>query len=188
MVEVSDPSTSAMIESPESSPSLLPALLSACAIAFLSLVWIACGTSDDPPAKPKLEVVVVDVVAKDVDLSKEWVGSTVGMVDATIRPKIQGYLLSQEYIDGDDVQAGDLLFIIDPRQFRAALDAAVAELGVENAILEKAVIHVDRYTPLAEKGAVSEQELEDAIQARAAGRARVAAAQANVEQARLNLQ
>ncbi len=165
--------------------------ISAAFSAFVALVLLsaaACDKSEAPAAAPKPEVVVADVVSKDVELYTEWVGSTVGMIDAKIRPKIQGYLLSQEYVDGADVKGGELLFRVDPRQFKAALDAATGQLDVEKAILGKADIDVRRYTPLAEKGAVSQQELDNAIQAQAAGRASVAAAQANVEQARLNLQ
>ena len=157
-------------------------------VALVVPFFLACGRSEAPPEPPKPEVVVADVVAKDVELYTEWVGSTLGMVDAKIRPKIQGYVLSQEYEDGADVKVGQLLFQIDPRQFQAALDAALGQLDVEKAILGKADIDVRRYTPLAAQGAVSQQELDNAIQAQAAGRASVAAAQADVEQARLNLQ
>jgi len=157
----------------------------ACAI---SVALLAACSAPEPPPPPKPAVLVSNVVAKDVELYTEWVGSTVGMIDASIRPKVQGYLLSQEYVDGGEVKSGDLLFRIDPRQFKASLDAALGQLDVEKAILGKAEIDVRRYTPLAERGAVSQQELDNAIQARAAGRANVAAAQADVDQARLNLQ
>ncbi len=152
------------------------------------LALLAACSAPEPPPPTKPEVLVSKVVAKDVELYTEWVGSTVGMVDASIRSKVQGYLLSQEYLDGDEVKSGDLLFRIDPRQFKAALDATRGQLDVAKAILGKAEIDVRRYTPLAKRGAVSQQELDNAIQARAAGRAKVVAAQANVDQARLNLQ
>ena len=70
------------------------------------------------------EVVVATVEQKDVEIDSEWVGTTIGYVNAQIFPKIQGYLLKQSYRDGSVVKAGDLLFEIDPRQFQAALDQA----------------------------------------------------------------
>jgi membrane fusion protein (multidrug efflux system) len=118
----------------------------------------------------------------------EWVGTTTGNVNAHIYPKVQGYLLKQAYVDGSLVQGGELLFQIDPRQFQAALDQAQGQLGRAQAALGKAEIDVKRYTPLAAEGAVSQEELDNAIQARAAGRAEVDSAKAAVEQARLDLQ
>jgi len=109
-------------------------------------------------------------------------------VNAQIYPKVQGYLLKQAYRDGSPVKEGDLLFQIDPRQFQASLDEANGQLARARATLEKNALDVARYTPLAAEGAVSQQELDNAVQARAASSAQVDSARAAVEQARLNLQ
>jgi RND family efflux transporter MFP subunit len=118
---------------------------------------------------------------------KEWVGTTTGYVNAEIHPKIQGYLLKQVYHDGSVVTKGEVLFEIDSRQYQAALDQAKGQLERARAAFGKADLDVKRYTPLVPQGAVSQQELDDAIQARAAGRAQMASAQAALEEARLNL-
>jgi membrane fusion protein (multidrug efflux system) len=147
---------------------------------------LACGEDEAQQAAPP-EVVVAPVAKRDVDVTSEWVGTTTGNVNAQIYPKVQGYLLEQAYGDGSVVQAGQLLFRIDPRQFQAALDQARGEQGRAQAALGKAEIDVNRYTPLAAQGAVSQQELDDAIQLRAASRAALESAKAAVENARLNL-
>ena len=80
-----------------------------------------------------------------------------------------------------------MLFEIDPRQYQAALDQAKGQLGRAQAALGKSALDVARYTPLAAQGAVSQQELDDAIQARAANQAEVDSAKAALENAQLNL-
>ncbi len=160
----------------------LPAFL-----LLLAVVPTACQKGE-VAVEAAPEVVVAPVEKRDVEVFMEWIGTTTGNVNAQIYPKIQGYLLQQAYVDGSLVKEGDLLFQIDPRQFKAALDQARGQLGRAQAALGKTEIDVRRYTPLAAQGAVSQQELDNAIQARAAARAEVESAQAAVEQARLDLQ
>jgi multidrug efflux pump subunit AcrA (membrane-fusion protein) len=80
-----------------------------------------------PPPPP--EVVIAQVIQKDVPLYSEWVGTTEGFVNAQIHPKISGYLLKQNYKDGDRVTSGELLFQIDDREYKAALDQALGAYG-----------------------------------------------------------
>ena len=111
-----------------------------------------------------------------------------GFVNAQIYPKVQGYLLKQSYRNGSPVKQGELLFEIDPRQYQAAYDEARGQFDRARAMLVKAQQDVKRYTPLAAEGAVSQMELDDAIQARAAGSAQVESARAALENAKLNLE
>jgi membrane fusion protein (multidrug efflux system) len=127
------------------------------------------------------------VIQKDVPIYSTWVGTTVGYVNAQIRPKVQGFLLKQDYTDGDFVRAGQLLFQIDDREYKAALDQAVGNLAQQEAILRKNELDVERFTPLEAKGAVSKEELDDAVQATRASQAQVQAAKAALENASLNL-
>ena len=157
-------------------------------ILAICLVSVACEKKAGTEGGPAPEVLVAPVQKKDVSLDSVWIGTTVGYVNAEIRPKIQGYLLKQSYRDGSVVKAGELLFQIDPRQFKAALDEAVGQLGSAQAALGKSEMDVTRYRPLAAEGAVSQQELDNAVQARSADAAQVASGQAAVEQARLNLE
>ena len=159
----------------------------AATLAMLALsVGSACKRAE-PPTPPPPEVLVTTVVQKDVPIQAEAVGTTVGFVNAQVMPRVQGYLLKQNYQDGANVKASQLLFEIDDRPYKAALDQALGDLAKEQATLRKNQLDVARYTPLVAKGAVSKEELDNAAQATHASEALVQAAQAAVENARLNL-
>lgn len=136
---------------------------------------------------PLVKVTAAEVLQKDVDIYGEWVGTTLGYIDAQIRPKVQGYLLAQSYTNGTLVSKGQLLFIIDPRQFEASLAQAIAKQHEAEATLEKYNIDVRRFTPLAAEGAMSQQELDQAVQNQIASKAALDFAIASVQQAQLNL-
>jgi len=151
-----------------------------------AIALAACEHKTAPQAPPP-DVVVEDVIQKDVPIYVEWVGTTDGNINAQIRARIRGYLQTRNYTEGTLVRTGDLLFVIDPRPYQAALDQAKGELGRAEASLTKTQQDVARYTPLAAEGAISQQELDNAVQANRAARAAVDAARANVEKARLDL-
>ncbi|HRD46284.1 MAG TPA: biotin/lipoyl-binding protein, partial [Caulobacter sp.] len=75
-----------------------------------------------PPPIPVVQV--VEVTQRDVPIQMEWVGAMDGNVNAVIRPQVTGYLIQQNYREGDLVKKGQLLFEIDPRTFQAAVDEA----------------------------------------------------------------
>jgi RND family efflux transporter MFP subunit len=155
-------------------------------VAAATLGSSACG-KPPPPQLPIPEVLVTEVLQRDVPIYSVSVGTTEGFVNAQVRARVQGYLLRQAYRDGASVKAGDLLFEIDDREYKSALDEALGKLAREQATLKKYELDVARYTPLAAKGAVSKEELDDAVQAARASKAQVDAAAAVVETARLNL-
>jgi membrane fusion protein, multidrug efflux system len=160
--------------------------------AFATIVVIAaflngCGGTAETAAPPPPVVGVAPVQAKDVAVHSEWVGTTDGSVNAQIRARVQGYLQSQDYREGTLVAPGTLLFVIDARPYRAALDAAKGDLGRAEAQLTKTQQDVARYTPLATEGAISQQELDNSVQANRAARANVDSARAGVEKAQLDL-
>ena len=159
-----------------------PALLGA------ALFWVVLGCgSPEAPTRPILPVVVASVAKEDVPIYAHWVGSVAGFNNAQIRPQVRGYLLKRSYDQGTQVEAGALLFEIDPREFRAVLEASEGQLREAQAVLENSRMHVERYGPLAAQGAVSQQEYQDAVQTMARDKAAVASAQANVDRARLDL-
>jgi membrane fusion protein (multidrug efflux system) len=133
-------------------------------------------------------VKVVDVVTQDVPIYSEWVAQLNGDTNAEIVPKVQGYVLKKNYQEGFVVQQGQLLFEIDPRPFDAALDQAQAELAVSKAEQTKAETDRARDTPLAAQNAIPQKQLDNDISAEAAAKAKVDAANAMVEQAKLNLE
>jgi membrane fusion protein, multidrug efflux system len=175
----------------------------------LATVLIICGCEkDQKAAAPPPVVEVVEVMQKDVPVFGEWVGTLDGLVNATIRAQVQGYLIKQNYRDGDFVRKGQVLFEIDPREFQAALEQAKAALSQARgavdqtqAALEKAKADVAvqdarwtvakanlaRVRPLAEQNAVSKKDLDDAIGAELSARSAVDGAKAGVGSAEANI-
>jgi membrane fusion protein (multidrug efflux system) len=146
------------------------------------------GCKEKPVASPPPPIVeVTPVTQADVPIYHEWVGSLEGLVNATIRAQVTGYLLTQDYREGDAIKKGDLLFQIDPRPFQALLDQANGQLAQTEARLGKTELDVKRYAPLVKDKAVSQEEYDDAVQANLEAKAAVLSAKAQVEQAQLNL-
>jgi membrane fusion protein (multidrug efflux system) len=140
-----------------------------------------------PPEAPPTPVVAAPVTQRDVRVVREFVGTTEGQVDAEIRAQVSGYLLSRDYREGTLVEEGQVLFHIDARPFQASYQQARGELERALASKSKSEQDVARFTPLAADGAVSQQELDNAVQAARAARAEVDAAQAVVEKAQVEL-
>lgn len=163
-------------------------LVSLLLFSFAGCQKTPSGAPPAPPQMPPPEVFVADVVQQDVPVYSEWLGTTDGSINAQIRSRVQGYLHERSYREGTFVKAGELLFSIDPRPYSAALDQAKGDLGRAEAALGKTRLDVSRYTPLAKEGAISQQELDNAIQADRGNQAAVAAARAAVKQAELNLE
>ncbi len=146
-----------------------------------------CKKSPDAAVKPPPVVEVMTVAPQDVPVFEEWIGTMDGLVNAQIRAQVTGYLQTLDYAEGSRVKKGDLLFEIDVRPFKAALDQAEAKLAQDKAQKEKTELDVKRYTPLAKEQAISEETAVNAVQADLAAKAQVIADEAAVESARLNL-
>lgn len=131
---------------------------------------------------------MVTVVATNLPIFEEWIGTLDGYVNAQIRAQITGYLLTQNYAEGSEVKKGDLLFEIDPRLFKAALAQAQAKLAQDQAVVERTRLDVERYRPLARDQAISQQELDNAVQSNLSAQAQVKLDQAAIENATLNLE
>ena len=152
-----------------------------------------------PPPPPIVEVVTVAV--RDVPIYQEWVGALDGNVNAIIKPQVSGYLIKQNYTEGQLVKKGQVLFEIDPRTFQAVLDQtkgtlnqAKGDLARAEAAYATAKADLARVKPLAAKNAVSQKDLDDATgkdmgtwASVEAAKAAIVAATANVESAKLNL-
>lgn len=153
------------------------------------VIFVGCGNQAGPKATPPPppEVLVAEVIQQDVPIYSEWIGTTEGYVNAQIRPRVQGHLQSRDYKEGSFVKAGQLMCTIDPREYQAALNQAMGDLRRAEANLGKTQLDVARYTPLAKEGAISQQELDNAIQAHQANKASVETARAAVERTELNL-
>jgi membrane fusion protein (multidrug efflux system) len=151
---------------------------------------VALGAACEKPAAvapAPTEVYVADVIQKDVPEYMDLVGQGVGSQDVEIRARVEGFLETMNFREGSIVRQGQLLYTIDRKPLEAILAAAQADQATAQARLEKANNDVTRYTPLAAKQAVSQQELDDARSAQQAGRSQVEAAKAAVEKASLDL-
>jgi len=147
-----------------------------------------CQKQDEsaaPQAAPA--VTTTAAVKRPVELVRTWTGALDGSQNVDVRPRVSGYLQTRGYAEGQMVKKGDPLFTIDPRPFEAELRQAEASLLQTQAGRTKAKQDVDRYRPLAAKQAISQEELDHAVQSLEAADASVAAAKAVVEHARLNL-
>jgi membrane fusion protein (multidrug efflux system) len=159
----------------------------AAAVSILAcFTFVGCGEKKAPPPPPAT-VEVAAVKQADVPVFHDWIGTLDGLVNATIRAQVTGYLISQDYKESDPIKKGDLLFQIDPRPFQAALDQAKGQLAQAEARYGKTELDVKRYAPLVKEKAISQEEYDDAVQADLEAKAAVIAAQAQVEQAQLNL-
>jgi RND family efflux transporter MFP subunit len=157
------------------------------ACAALLVMALGCGKKEEapPPAVPDVEV--AEAVSRDVPVYREWVSILDGYVNAQIQPEVTGYLLAQKYKEGTYVHRGDLLFEIDPRPFDAVLKQTQGQLAQAQAQLSKTELDVARDTPLAKLSAIPQAQLDNDIQANAAAKAGIVAADAMVDQAKLNL-
>lgn len=167
-----------------------PNLLSGMRIASLLLLAIpvlaSCGSAP-PPAPPPPEVEVVTVAARPVENVIELPGRIQAVRTAEVRARVDGIVERRLYEEGSDVRAGQALFLIDPREMRAALAAAQATLTRNLATAANAAQDVARFRGLVEQQAISRQENDTAIARLRTAQADVAQARAQVEAARLNL-
>ena len=154
-------------------------------MALLALT--ACEKKEEKPKAGPPEVQVAEVLQQNVPISQEWVAQLNGPVNAEITPKVQGYLLKQDYQNGFFVKKGQLLFELDPRQYEASVDQAKAQVAVAQAKLAEATTNVNRDTPLAAQNAIPEKQLDTDLANQAAFKAEVLAQQANLQNAQLNL-
>jgi membrane fusion protein (multidrug efflux system) len=162
--------------------------------ASFSIVLFICSAviltgckKEQKAAPPPPEVEVVTVTQKDVPIYSEYVGTADGFVNATIRAQVQGYLIKQNYKEGDLVKKGQVLFEIDPRTFQASLEQAIGVLAAHQARWDTTTANLKRIKPLAAQNAVSQKDLDDSIGAEQEAHAAVIAAQAGVDRAKLDL-
>lgn len=165
----------------------LRASLTGCCVALLALLATGCNQRAASAAASPPEVEVANVSQRDVRISGEWVATLDGYVNAQIQPQVTGYLIKQDYREGSFVNKDDVLFEIDPRPFQATLDQAKAGLAQAEAQLGSASLNVKRDIPEAAEKAIPQSQLDNDRQAELAAKASVAAGQAAVEQAELNL-
>jgi membrane fusion protein, multidrug efflux system len=165
----------------------LPVFELAGTIVVAVIACFGCTSSkQEAPPPPSPGVTVTHVVQRDVPIRQEWVGTMAGNIDADIRPKVDGFLLSRLYTEGSFVNKGQAMFQLDKRQAQAAVEQATGNLERAQAALMQTQIDVKRYRPLVAQRAVSQAELDKAESSERAATASVAADQAVLDNAKLN--
>lgn len=160
----------------------------AAGVLFLSCALAGCSkpNSTGYGTGPQ-EVLVADVIRQDVPITREWIGSLDGSVNADIRARVSGYLVSQNYKEGSFVHQGDLLFKIDPSTYEAAVEQSKSALAQAEANQLQAQQTEDRESRLFDQKVESQQNRDNAVQANIAAKAEVQAQRAMLRQAQLNL-
>jgi membrane fusion protein (multidrug efflux system) len=165
-----------------------PILRTAGRVLVLAVAAQGCarqeGSGMVPPA-PEVGVAAVDRGRLPLELA--YTARAAGSREVEVRALVSGILLERRYQEGRPVQAGDVLFLIDPDRYRAAAAEAQAEVGVARARLAEARRQHDRLLKLVDKNLVSQQQLDEAISAYEVGEANLAAAEARLRSARLDL-
>lgn len=136
--------------------------------------------------QPPLVVGVASAQQRDVPIYGEWVGNLDGFVNAQIQPQVAGYLIRQDYREGQQVHKGEVLFEIDPRPFQASLDQAEGQLAQAKAQLELSRINVRRDGPLVAAHAMAQSQLDTDTQLAAQNQGIVQTDEAAVRMAELN--
>jgi membrane fusion protein (multidrug efflux system) len=154
---------------------------------FGALLLVGCEKKEEPAKPGPPEVSVTEPLQQDVPIFDEYVAQLNGPVNAEITPKVQGYLLRQDYRNGYFVKKGQLLFELDPRQYEAALDQAQADVAVAVANLDRVKADVARDTPLAAQSAIPQKQLDNDVAEQASWEAQLKAKEAALQNAQLNL-
>jgi multidrug efflux system membrane fusion protein len=162
------------------------------ALLFSSvLAASACGTSAATPVSggpPPPAVGVTAVALREVSPASELTGRIEAVNQVEVRPRVAGHVTAVRYREGAEVAAGDAMFTIDPRPYRAALSRASAELARVRSRLDIARVDADRAERLAAGGVIARAERDTLVSTAAQAGAELAAARAAVELARLDVE
>jgi membrane fusion protein (multidrug efflux system) len=159
------------------------------AVLLLVLTGMLCGCEKEAPkvAPPVPEVGVVTVTPKTVPVTMSFVAQTESSHQVEVVARVSGFLEKIAYREGDVVKAGQVLFRMDQKPFKAQVAAARGELARAKAQLWTAKANLDRIKPLAELDAASQSDLDNATGAVQSAEAAVYQAQARLDEAELNL-
>lgn len=159
-------------------------ILFLCAAALIT--FAAC--KDKSKTKTTVPTVTVEkAISKTIPVYYDFVGNTQSVQSVNITARVEGYLTERNFKDGQNVNKGDLLFVIDPRTYKASLDEAKAELEKDRAALNYSLEQVARYQPLVKKQYITTDEYDQYVTQSDEALAAVKADEAQVVQAELNL-
>jgi membrane fusion protein (multidrug efflux system) len=153
---------------------------------FCLLLLPACKKAATPPPSPPA-VQVMEVIATNSPLDTEIIGQLDSPQNIEIRARVEGFVEKILFVEGTEVKEGDQLFLLDKKPFEQKLAAAQGALAEAKAALGKSEKDVARLTPLAQKHAVPQQDLDDSVAAVDVRSAGVLSAEADIQSAQINL-
>ncbi len=159
-------------------------------IVVVGLVGAACAQQDPappPPPPPPPSVTVTPVEKIAVADSDEYVGRTEAISTVDLRARVTGYLVKRAFEEGSDVQQGQLLYLIEPEPYQAAVDAAAAAISQTEAALENGQKYLERLNTVKDTGGASKANLDSAQGAVLESRALLNQRRAQLTQAKINL-
>ncbi|MCB1729420.1 MAG: efflux RND transporter periplasmic adaptor subunit [Halieaceae bacterium] len=151
----------------------------------LFLWLLACSPTPQP--QRSVEVVVDAVVEKDYQYSTKYIGRLRARDDVAIQALVTGYLMSRDFQEGALVEAGDVLYTIDPSEYAAAMARAQADLAAAIALQANAERNYNRGRELLPRGAISQSEVDDLMAKKLDADAHIEAARALITSAQVNL-
>ena len=159
-------------------------------IAFFFLAWAfaGCGKKAEPAGPPTRSVTAARAEVRDVPLYIDEIGSTTAVESVNVQAQVSGQIQQVHFQDGAEAQKGDLLFTIDPRSYQAALDKAAATLAQNSAKLEFQRAQMSRMEELRRKNVAASQDFDQARATLGEYEAIVRGDQANLDNAKLNLE
>jgi len=149
-------------------------------VVAISLL-VGCGEQAPPPAPPAPGVMVSKVSTQTIRETSEYIGRTIAVNDVELRARVQGYLLERNFLEGDDVETGDVLFVIDPAIYEANVAAAQGEVEQAEAEVVRTTDDLERFEKLIKTKAVSEQMLDKGRSDKLQADARLTSAQAKLQ-------
>ncbi|MGY4891963.1 UNVERIFIED_CONTAM: efflux RND transporter periplasmic adaptor subunit [Xanthomonas axonopodis] len=155
-------------------------------LAAATTLMAACS-SRQPPQMPQTQVGVQTLKVQRLAVDQTLSGRTVAYVTSDVRPQVGGILRKRLFTEGQDVQAGQVLYEIDPASYQAAYDTARGDLAQAEAAVLSARPKAQRYQTLVGLDAVSKQDGDDALATLRSNEAAVVAAKASLQTARINL-
>ncbi len=168
-------------------PLLLASLVSVVALSLAGCAQNHAAESAAAAAPPPPQVSVAQVVQKSVTEFDEFTGRFEAVERVEVRPRVSGYIASVNFVEGREVNKGDVLFVIDPRPYDAEYKKAKAQVAQARSQLSLAKSERDRATKLLDSHAISQEEFDTRVAGNDQATANVEAAEAALDSAALNL-
>jgi membrane fusion protein, multidrug efflux system len=156
-------------------------------LMVLPIFLLSCSKESEPQAVPAPGVLVVNVTEGPVSQRYDFVGQAEAVQKVALKARVEGFLEKQNFIEGGEVKADDILYVIEQSQYQVAVDREKANLAKTHAALTNAQLARKRMEELVQKQSVSQAQLDDAVATEQAAAADVAAAEANLQRATLDL-